>query len=116
MCDKCDDNSHYKSGEICCPFGMYNNFGKCDYILINECKESTSALTCDKCNDYYFFDLYMSELTIPYKCCGVGTYWNPITSSCSKFVEVAENNNHCVLFEKTTIKSCLVCEEGYYVS
>lgn len=58
----------------------------------------------------------MNELSVPYKCCGSGTYWNPVTSSCSKYVEVVENKNHCRLFEIGTIKSCLVCDEGFYIS
>jgi hypothetical protein len=58
----------------------------------------------------------MNELSVPYKCCGVGTYWNPVTSKCSKYVELIENNNHCVLYEKNVIKSCLVCEPNYYIS
>lgn len=58
----------------------------------------------------------MSELTVPYKCCGKGTYWNPVLSQCSKFIELAENNNKCILFDKTVVKSCLVCDKGFYVS
>lgn len=55
-------------------------------------------------------------MSVPYKCCGVGTYWNPVTSSCVKQIELSQNNNNCILFDKTKIKSCLVCKEGYYIS
>lgn len=116
VCDLCDAKTHFKSGDICCPYGMYNDDGVCDYNLINECKISTSSLTCDQCIDYFYFDLYMSELTVPYKCCGIGTYWDPIESVCSRYIQVEGNGNHCVLFENKRIKSCLVCEEGFYIS
>lgn len=95
---------------------MFNNLGKCDYILVNECKNSTSALTCDTCNDFYYFDLYMNELSIPFKCCGIGTYWNPVASKCDKNIELLENNYHCTLYEKTALKSCINCQDGYYIS
>ena len=78
VCNVCNSKTHYKSGDISCPYGQFNDNGECDYILINECKMSESDLTCDTCKDNYLFDLYMNELTVPFKCCGTGTYWNPI--------------------------------------
>lgn len=58
----------------------------------------------------------MSELSVPYKCCVKGTYWNPIASKCSKYIEVEGNSNECILYDKNKIKSCLVCKEGYYIA
>jgi hypothetical protein len=43
------------------------------------------------CSDNYYFDMYMNELEIPYKCCGEYTYWNPNNSMCDPRIDVSLN-------------------------
>ena len=84
--------------------------------MINDCKESTEKYECDKCKDYYYFDEYMNELSVPYKCCGEGTFWDPELAICSAKVTGKYNLQNCRIYNSDIRFDCMACDPGYYIS
>lgn len=49
----------------------------------------------------------MNELTVPYKCCGEGTYWHPDRSICTSSIDPRYNDNKCLVFDSHDRYDCL---------